>query len=133
RPEVELAWGSRSMSNTGWPSSASAAPRLMAVVVLPTPPFWLTTARTVVRVVANILGSERTTAAISGAIQRNCSLRGRWMTTGSVKARDRPTPPFGGPPCPGAAPPPPRTLPANLDVRSDYYNPACNENIDNGF
>ncbi len=38
---VELAWGSRSISRVRLRRSASAAPRLMAVVVLPTPPFWL--------------------------------------------------------------------------------------------
>src|SRR4030095_16139112 len=38
---VLLAWGSRSTSNVRLPRSASAAARLMAVVVLPTPPFWL--------------------------------------------------------------------------------------------
>src|SRR4029077_6508405 len=43
-PEVALAWGSQSMRSTRRPRSARAAPRLMAVVVLPTPPFWLTTA-----------------------------------------------------------------------------------------
>src|SRR6266571_4693987 len=32
------------MSRTRWPSSASAAPRLTAVVVLPTPPFCMATA-----------------------------------------------------------------------------------------
>src|SRR5712691_612757 len=35
---------SRSMSSTRWPCSASAAPRLTAVVVLPTPPFCIATA-----------------------------------------------------------------------------------------
>src|SRR5437588_3485868 len=43
-PEVALAWGSQSMRSTRRPRAARAAPRLMAVVVLPTPPFWLTTA-----------------------------------------------------------------------------------------
>src|SRR3954468_20428667 len=38
---VLLACGSRSMSSVGLPRRASAAARLMAVVVLPTPPFWL--------------------------------------------------------------------------------------------
>src|SRR4051812_46212028 len=38
---VLFACGSRSMSSVGLPRSASAAARLMAVVVLPTPPFWL--------------------------------------------------------------------------------------------
>src|SRR5579864_9295008 len=37
---VLLAWGSRSMSRVRLPRRASAAARLMAVVVLPTPPFW---------------------------------------------------------------------------------------------
>ncbi len=34
-------WGSKSTSSTLRPNSASEAPRLMVVVVLPTPPFWL--------------------------------------------------------------------------------------------
>src|SRR5580704_4197793 len=46
RPPVELACGSQSMRRVGRPSRAMAAARLMAVVVLPTPPFWLTTAMT---------------------------------------------------------------------------------------
>src|SRR5581483_4160517 len=46
RPVVALACGSRSTSSVRKPSSASAAPRLMAVVVLPTPPFWFATAIT---------------------------------------------------------------------------------------
>src|SRR5919112_204172 len=37
---VRCAWGSRSMRHTRRPASASAAPRLTVVVVLPTPPFW---------------------------------------------------------------------------------------------
>src|ERR1051325_12082174 len=36
-----LACGSRSMSSVFLPRMASAAARLTAVVVLPTPPFWL--------------------------------------------------------------------------------------------
>ena len=36
--------GSKSTSSILRPCSASAAPRLMVVVVLPTPPFWLQTA-----------------------------------------------------------------------------------------
>src|SRR4029079_11138804 len=38
--------GSRSMTKTVSPTAASAVPRLMAVVVLPTPPFSLATAMT---------------------------------------------------------------------------------------
>src|SRR3954470_962670 len=43
---VALPCGSRSMSNTRRSACASAAARLTLVVVLPTPPFWFTTART---------------------------------------------------------------------------------------
>ena len=41
-----LPCGSASISSTRSPTAASAVPRLMAVVVLPTPPFWLATAST---------------------------------------------------------------------------------------
>ena len=42
RYDIELfACGSMSMSSVRLPRMASAAARLMAVVVLPTPPFWL--------------------------------------------------------------------------------------------
>ena len=43
-PLVALAWGSRSNSNTRWPRALRQAARLTAVVVFPTPPFWLATA-----------------------------------------------------------------------------------------
>ena len=46
RPEVALACGSASSSRTFLPSRASEAARLMAVVVLPTPPFWFASAIT---------------------------------------------------------------------------------------
>ena len=39
RPVVAFACGSRSISSTGVPASATQAAMLMAVVVLPTPPF----------------------------------------------------------------------------------------------
>ena len=45
-PAVRLACGSMSMRRTRKPSSASAPARLIAVVVLPTPPFWLAIAIT---------------------------------------------------------------------------------------
>src|SRR3989344_7640887 len=46
RPVEALPWGSMSTISTRLPMAARAVPRLMAVVVLPTPPFWLDTART---------------------------------------------------------------------------------------
>src|SRR6202022_1735194 len=67
-PDVEFACGSRSTSSVGWPTSARAADRLIAVVVLPTPPFWLTTAMIGGTVVANILGLASGIDPISGAI-----------------------------------------------------------------
>src|SRR5262249_19526409 len=45
-PVEALPCGSRSRMRTVSPMAASAVPRLMAVVVLPTPPFWLAIART---------------------------------------------------------------------------------------
>src|SRR6266581_2621858 len=45
-PVVALPWGSRSMSRVGRSARARPAARFTAVVVLPTPPFWLTTAMT---------------------------------------------------------------------------------------
>src|SRR5689334_21766241 len=43
---VALPCGSRSISSTRFSACASAAARLTLVVVLPTPPFWFTTAST---------------------------------------------------------------------------------------
>src|SRR6476646_842213 len=48
RPAVRFACGSMSTHRTRKPSSASAPARLIAVVVLPTPPFWLAIAITFV-------------------------------------------------------------------------------------
>ena len=45
RPVEALPCGSRSTISTRSPIAASAVPRLIAVVVLPTPPFWLASAR----------------------------------------------------------------------------------------
>src|SRR5690606_21182625 len=46
RPVEALPCGSMSTISTFSPIAARAVPRLIAVVVLPTPPFWLETART---------------------------------------------------------------------------------------
>ncbi len=56
QPVEALPCGSRSTTSTFSPIAASAVPRLMAVVVLPTPPFWLATTRTrgLLEVVADI-------------------------------------------------------------------------------
>src|SRR5664280_3060078 len=43
-PLEALDWGSQSTSSVRTPREANDAARLMAVVVLPTPPFWLVTA-----------------------------------------------------------------------------------------
>src|SRR6476620_4751703 len=50
---VLLAWGSRSTSSVWRPRRARAAARLMAVVVLPTPPFWFAIA-TIMRVAGHL-------------------------------------------------------------------------------
>jgi len=41
--------GSKSISRIFWPASAKAAPMLIVVVVLPTPPFWFATAMILAR------------------------------------------------------------------------------------
>src|SRR5262245_46397349 len=43
---VAFAWGSRSIKRVGRSEAANEAARFTAVVVFPTPPFWLTTATT---------------------------------------------------------------------------------------
>src|SRR5579875_407651 len=46
KPVEAFPCGSRSINKTCSPAAASAVPRLIAVVVLPTPPFWLAMAIT---------------------------------------------------------------------------------------
>src|SRR5258708_6754128 len=45
KPVDAFPWGSRSSSSTCSPTAARAVARLIAVVVLPTPPFWLAIAK----------------------------------------------------------------------------------------
>src|SRR5580704_14846645 len=68
RPPVVLAWGSQSMMRVGRPSRARDAAKLMAVVVLPTPPFWLTTAMTL-----EGLGVSAGVAGVAGTSAAGCS------------------------------------------------------------
>src|SRR5262249_13945096 len=70
-PLVRLAWGSTSTTRTRRPASARDAATLMVVVVLPTPPFWLATAR--IRLISGnyqksdvVRGSERVAGRIEG-------------------------------------------------------------------
>ena len=61
RPVEALPCGSRSISSTRQPVAASAVARLIAVVVLPTPPFWFATA---IRIIAaSSLPARRTPSA----------------------------------------------------------------------
>src|SRR5512138_459306 len=46
KPVEALPCGSMSITSVGAPTAAKAVPRLIAVVVLPTPPFWLAITRT---------------------------------------------------------------------------------------
>src|SRR6516225_2731790 len=46
KPLVALPWGSESMTSTLMSFAASEAAKLIAVVVFPTPPFWLAIANT---------------------------------------------------------------------------------------
>src|SRR5712692_10980948 len=83
----------------------------MAVVVLPTPPFWLTMARTVALVVDNILGLARTADPTSGVMrgivsfpspadQPPCQEAERVDRGRIVAAVERPARPFGALPVP---------------------------------
>src|SRR3569833_2930374 len=56
------------ITRVGAPTAARAVPRLMAVVVLPTPPFWLATTR-----MRGFLGSDMSGAQVS---HRHYSSRG---------------------------------------------------------
>src|SRR6185312_13026388 len=56
RPVEALPCGSISMTRVGSPTAASAVPRLIAVVVLPTPPFWLATTSTLGRLTSGMAG-----------------------------------------------------------------------------
>src|SRR5580765_5685317 len=64
---VLLDWGSRSRSSVRLPRRARAAARLIAVVVLPTPPFWLA--------IATIMmgGKNRATGIVTGSAQASSS------------------------------------------------------------
>src|SRR5450432_2453474 len=90
RPVEALPWGSRSTISTGSPAAASAVPRLIAVVVLPTPPFWLTTART--RAEALRLGSASRGVCSAGR-DTVCSPLGgddpQYLAAGACHARQR--------------------------------------------
>src|SRR6478752_9948832 len=59
-PVEALPCGSMSITKVGSPTAARAVPRLIAVVVLPTPPFWLATTRT-----RGFLGFDMTGAQLS--------------------------------------------------------------------
>src|SRR5688572_18783609 len=52
-PLVALAWGSTSTSSTRTPRAARHAERLSAVVVFPTPPFWLAIAMILIPILAS--------------------------------------------------------------------------------
>src|SRR4051794_5936607 len=68
---VLFAWGSRSTSSVRPPRKESAAARLIAVVVLPTPPFWLA--------MATIIGGARVKSRGCGHCRkrvRGCQSKG---------------------------------------------------------
>src|SRR5258708_452359 len=68
-PVEALPCGSMSITRVGSPTAARAVPRLMAVVVLPTPPFWLATTR-----MRGFLGCDMT-----GAQRSHNHYSSRWI------------------------------------------------------
>src|SRR5260370_13145746 len=76
------------MSRTRWPISASAAPRLTAVVVLPTPPFCMATA--IVRAKsAPSLTEARRDRPRGDAARRPASIIGRGVLDPAHRSRGR--------------------------------------------
>src|SRR6266404_3230146 len=71
RPVEALPWGSRSISSTCSPTAASAVARLIAVVVLPTPPFWLAIAKSCGGVVADSENDGVTVGHAGEGLARN--------------------------------------------------------------
>src|SRR5439155_21741040 len=66
-PVLALPWASRSRTSVRRPAAASAVAKLMAVVVLPTPPFWLATATMRARRTATTArGSASAAAMLTG-------------------------------------------------------------------
>ena len=76
-PLVVFPCGSMSISKTLLPRIDSEAPRLTAVVVLPTPPFWLTIAIVRVRVIPSLHPKfvPRETSSASGRFGVNSRRR----------------------------------------------------------
>ena len=67
------------MSSVFCPRRASAAARLIAVVVLPTPPFWLTIARTCPTLLLGLVGDRfaaRSVSSVSSACRTQRSASG---------------------------------------------------------
>ena len=63
-PLVEFAWGSQSISRTFFSITARDAAKFMAVVVFPTPPFWLAMAIILVISVLAVLIVSRETGTV---------------------------------------------------------------------
>src|ERR1043165_1510119 len=66
-----------SITKVGSPTAAKAVPRLMAVVVLPTPPFWLATTR-----MRGFLGCDMTGAQFSHNHYRSRRIGLTWYLRG---------------------------------------------------
>ena len=129
RPSVALACGSTSASNVLQPASAMQAATLTAVVVLPTPPFWLTIAKTVptvdrgYRPERSSTGSSGVSAgAVSAPSRPGAGIRPAWARScarppdaapaprGTARPRAPPRPPC---PSSAAAAPPSRSSSAS--------------------
>ena len=79
-PLVALLWGSQSSTRVRRSAIASEAPRLMAVVVFPTPPFWL--AMEMIRLMRSSAGS-------TSGLQR-LHIRSPAASAGGLASRIRP-------------------------------------------
>src|ERR1700740_1961474 len=88
---VALAWGSRSISKTRLPFSAKQAERFTAVVVLPTPPFWLAIAKSFIEQLVWFQGGYKQRTILTGLRDRSIkSMKRAAAPPGLPEADDHP-------------------------------------------
>src|SRR5437870_3107717 len=82
KPVVALPWGSRSTRRVERSARASPAARFTAVVVLPTPPFWLTTAMVLAMPRSYTTPGVPRFTQVAHVFHESHSAYGRWQIVG---------------------------------------------------
>src|SRR4030067_840221 len=104
-PDVAFAWGSRSTRRVVFSITAREAARLTAVVVFPTPPFWLATAMTWTKPLCSYARQTRVIFQKINGLFYHAGACGRNENLAAVPC----PPPSRGPPSRENAPPEPGT------------------------